>query len=52
MGEFGYDLPARVGMAEAEIQTPCLIVDLAALEANLDKMAAAWLQWGQRKDLV
>ena len=39
MGEFGYDLPAEVGMAEAEVQTPCLIVDLAALEANLDKMA-------------
>ena len=26
-------------MAEAEVQTPCLIVDLAALEANLDAMA-------------
>jgi len=35
----GYDLPALPGMAEAEIQTPCLIVDMDAFEANLDEMA-------------
>jgi 3-hydroxy-D-aspartate aldolase len=40
MREFGFDLPAMVGMAEAAVQTPCLIVDLAALEGNLDRMAA------------
>ena len=40
MAELGYDLPALPGMAEGEVQTPCLIVDLVALEANLDAMAA------------
>lgn len=37
--EFDFDLPAAIGMAEAEIQTPCLILDLDALEANLRRMA-------------
>lgn len=36
--EIGYDLPARPGMDEAEIQTPCLILDLDALERNIRKM--------------
>lgn len=36
--EVGYDIPARPGMAEAEIQTPCLILDLDALERNIRKM--------------
>lgn len=36
--EVGYDVPARVGMDEAEIQTPCLILDLDALERNIRKM--------------
>ena len=26
--EVGYDIPAAVGMAENEIQTPCLVLDL------------------------
>jgi 3-hydroxy-D-aspartate aldolase len=34
----GYDIPALPGMAEAEIQTPCLILDLDALERNIRKM--------------
>ena len=36
--EVGYDIPALPGMAEAEIQTPCLILDLDALERNIRKM--------------
>ena len=36
--EVGYDVPAAVGMDESEIQTPCLILDLDALEANIRKM--------------
>jgi 3-hydroxy-D-aspartate aldolase len=36
--EVGYDIPARPGMDEAEIQTPCLILDLDALERNIRKM--------------
>ena len=38
--EVGYDVPAAVGMAEAEIQTPCLVLDLDALESNIKKMGA------------
>ena len=38
--ELGYDIPARPGMAEAEVQTPCLLLDLDALERNLRRMAA------------
>ena len=34
----GYDIPALPGMDEAEIQTPCLILDLDALERNIRKM--------------
>ncbi|MEM8795916.1 MAG: 3-hydroxy-D-aspartate aldolase BhcC [Pseudomonadota bacterium] len=36
--EVGYDVPAAVGMNEADIQTPCLIVDLDAFERNVKKM--------------
>ncbi|MFK7993312.1 MAG: 3-hydroxy-D-aspartate aldolase BhcC [Granulosicoccus sp.] len=36
--EVGFDVPAKVGMDEADIQTPCLVVDLDALEANIRKM--------------
>ena len=36
--EVGYDIPAKPGMDEADIQTPCLIVDMDVLEENLDKM--------------
>ena len=38
MGDVGYDIPAAIGMAEAEVQTPCLIVDLDAFERNLARM--------------
>ena len=36
--EVGYDIPAHVGMAYEDIQTPCLILDLDALERNVRKM--------------
>ncbi|AKO99488.1 putative amino acid aldolase or racemase (plasmid) [Marinovum algicola DG 898] len=36
--EVGYDIPAKPGMDEADIQTPCLILDLDALERNIKKM--------------
>lgn len=36
--EVGYDIPASLGMDEAEIQTPCLVLDLDALERNIKKM--------------
>jgi 3-hydroxy-D-aspartate aldolase len=36
--EVGFDVPALVGMADSEVQTPSLIVDLDALERNIQKM--------------
>ncbi len=36
--EVGYDIPALPGMDEAAIQTPCLVLDLDALERNIRKM--------------
>lgn len=36
--EVGYDIPALPGMDEKDIQTPCLILDLDALERNIIKM--------------
>ncbi|WP_018238009.1 3-hydroxy-D-aspartate aldolase BhcC [Ensifer sp. BR816] len=36
--EVGYDVPALPGMSVNEIQTPCLILDLDALERNIRKM--------------
>lgn len=36
--EVGYDIPALPGMPEGEIQTPCLVLDLDALERNIKKM--------------
>lgn len=35
--QVGYDVPALPGMDESEIQTPCLILDLDALERNIKK---------------
>jgi len=34
----GYNIPAEVGMDERDIQTPCLVLDLDALERNIRKM--------------
>ena len=34
--------PARPGMREDEVDTPALLVDLDAFEANLDHIANCW----------
>ncbi len=34
------NIPAHVGMAVEEVDTPCLLVDLDALERNIDRMAS------------
>jgi len=36
--EIGFDVPAIPGMDAADIQTPCLVLDLDALERNIRKM--------------
>ena len=36
--EVGYDIPAKPGMSESDIQTPSLVLDLDALERNIKKM--------------
>lgn len=36
--DVGYDIPAAIGMDQEEIHTPCLILDLDALEANIRQM--------------
>lgn len=46
--EVGYDVPAIPGMDEADIQTPCLIVDLDALERNVKKMGDLCKEMGVR----
>jgi len=46
--EVGYDIPAAIGMDECEIQTPCLIVDLDALERNIKKMGKLAKDMGVR----
>ncbi len=46
--EVGYDVPAAVGMDESEIQTPCLVLDLDALERNIKKMGQFAKDMGMR----
>ena len=46
--EVGYDVPAIPGMREADIQTPCLILDLDALERNIRKMGDYAKDMGMR----
>ena len=46
--EVGYDVPAQVGMPESEIQTPCLVLDLDALERNIKKMGGFAKDMGVR----
>ena len=36
--EVGFNIPAFVGMDELDVQTPCLVLDLDALERNIIKM--------------
>ena len=44
----GYDIPASVGMKVSEIQTPCLVLDLDALERNIKKMGNLTKKMGVR----
>ncbi|NGQ90701.1 DSD1 family PLP-dependent enzyme [Rhodobacter sp. HX-7-19] len=46
--EVGYDIPALPGMDEADIQTPCLVLDLDALERNIVKMGRFAQEMGVR----
>ncbi len=46
--EVGYNVPAAIGMDEADIQTPCLVVDLDAMERNIKKMGAFAQEMGVR----
>lgn len=46
--DVGYDIPAKPGMDEADIQTPCLILDLDALERNVKKMGDLSKEMGVR----
>ena len=46
--EVGYDIPALPGMKEADIQTPCLVLDLDALERNIKKMGDFAKEMGVR----
>jgi len=46
--EVGYNIPAAIGMDEADIQTPCLVVDLDAMEKNIATMRDLCQQMGVR----
>jgi 3-hydroxy-D-aspartate aldolase len=46
--EVGYDVPALPGMDEKDIQTPCLVLDLDALERNIVKMGEHARKMGVR----
>ncbi len=46
--EVGFDIPAAIGMDESAIQTPCLVLDLDALERNVAKMGAIAKEMGVR----
>ncbi|MBY8975848.1 DSD1 family PLP-dependent enzyme [Rhodobacteraceae bacterium NNCM2] len=46
--EVGYDIPAAIGIDESEIQTPCLVIDLDALERNIAKMGRLAREMGVR----
>ena len=46
--EVGYDVPAAIGMDEADVHTPCLILDLDALEHNVRRMGDIVSTYGVR----
>ncbi|MDC1286397.1 DSD1 family PLP-dependent enzyme [Gammaproteobacteria bacterium] len=46
--EVGYNIPAELGMDEQDIQTPCLVLDLDALERNIRKMGRFAEEMGVR----
>ena len=46
--DVGYDIPAKPGMDEADIQTRCLVLDLDALDRNVKKMGDLCREMGVR----
>ena len=46
--EVGYDIPAAINMDEADIQTPCLVIDLDAFEKNIEVRRSFCEQAGMR----
>ena len=46
--DVGYDIPAAIGMDEADIQTPCLMIDLDVFEKNVEVMRAFCEKTGMR----
>ncbi len=46
--DVGYDIPAKPGMDETDIQTPCLVLDLDALDRNVKKMGDLCREMGVR----
>ena len=46
--DVGYDIPAKPGMNETDIQTPCLVLDLDALDRNVKKMGDLCTEMGVR----
>jgi len=46
--DVGFDIPAKPGMDEADIQTPCLVLDLDALERNVVRMRDRAAEMGVR----
>jgi len=46
--EVGYDIPAAIGMDEADVQTPCLLVELDAFERNVETMRKLCADMGVR----
>lgn len=46
--EVGYDVPALPGMNVDDIQTPCLVIDLDALERNITTMGSLARTMGVR----
>ncbi|MEL6124831.1 MAG: 3-hydroxy-D-aspartate aldolase BhcC [Pseudomonadota bacterium] len=46
--DVGYDIPAKPGMDEADVQTPCLLIDLDAFERNVATMRAQCERMGVR----
>lgn len=49
--EVGYDIPATVGMDQADIQTPSLVIDLDAFEKNVEVLRAFCEKTGMRHRL-
>jgi len=46
--EVGYNIPTAIDMDESEVHTPCLILELDALERNIKKMGVIASRFGVR----